>query len=92
LHKDEVEQAGINEVIKDKIQMKNKCEVEYNSFLSLLCPWRLDGLQAGRPGLVSKQRQDVSLLHNVRTYPGAQPASYPMSTGASFSGGKTVGA
>jgi hypothetical protein len=46
-------------------QVKNKCGVEYTPFLSLLCPWRLDGLWAGRPGLDSGQGQDVSLLHNV---------------------------
>jgi hypothetical protein len=61
-------------------------------FLSLLCPWRLDGLRAGRPGLVSRQGQVVSLLHNVRTGFRARLDSYQMSTGGSFSGGKTVGA
>jgi hypothetical protein len=68
--------------------VKNECEVKYTPFLSLPCPWRLDGLRAGQPGLVSRQRQDVSLLHNVQTGSGAHPASYPASTGGSFSGGK----
>jgi hypothetical protein len=55
LQKDEQEQARINEAIKDKFQAKNKYEVGYTPFLSLLCPWRLDGLRAGRPGLDSRQ-------------------------------------
>jgi hypothetical protein len=53
---------------------------------------RLNVLRAGRPGLNSWQEQDVSLLHNVQSGSGAHQASYPMSTGGSFSGGKTVGA
>jgi hypothetical protein len=61
--------------------------MEYNPFLSLLCPWRLDGLRAGQPGLDSRQGQDASLLHNVQTGSGAHPASYPVSTGESISGG-----
>jgi hypothetical protein len=77
----------IYEAIKDRNQVKHKCEVEYTPFLSLLCPWRLDGLQAGQPGLDSRQGQDVSLLHNVQTGSGANPASYPVSTGGPFSGG-----
>jgi hypothetical protein len=75
-----------------KIQVKNKCEVGYTSFLSLLCPWCLDGLRTGQPGLDSRQGQDVSLLHNVQTGSGAHPGSYPMSIGGSYSGCKTVGA
>jgi hypothetical protein len=35
---------------------------------------------------------DVPILHNVQTCSGAHPASYPMTTGGSFSGCKTVGA
>jgi hypothetical protein len=50
-------------------------------------PWRLDGLRAGQPGLDSRQGQDVSLLHNVQTGSGFHPASYPVNTGGSFSGG-----
>jgi hypothetical protein len=80
----------MNEAIKDRNQVENKCEVEYNPFLSLLCPWRLDGLRAGQPGLDSGQGQDVSFLHNVRTGSGARPASYPASTGGSFSGCKNL--
>jgi hypothetical protein len=76
----------VNEAIKDRNQVKNKCEVEYTPFLSLLCPWRLDGLRAGQPGMDSRQGQDVSLLHDVQTGSGAHPASYPMSTGGSFFG------
>jgi hypothetical protein len=80
----------MNEAIKDKIQVKSNFEVGCTPFLSLLCPWHLDRLRAGRPGLDSRQEQDVSLLHNVHTGSGVHPASYPMSTGDSFSGGKTV--
>jgi hypothetical protein len=67
--------------------VKKKCEMEYTPFLSLLCPWRHNGLRAGQPGLDSRQGQDVSLLHNVQTGFGAHQASYPMSTGGFFSGG-----
>jgi hypothetical protein len=35
-------------------------ELEYAPFLSLLCPWRLDGLRAGRPGFDSRQGQVFS--------------------------------
>jgi hypothetical protein len=45
--------------------VKNKCEVGYTPFLSLLYPWRLNRLRAGQPGLDSRKGQDVSLLHNV---------------------------
>jgi hypothetical protein len=75
-------QAHINEAIEDKIQVKNKREVGYTPFLSFLCPWRLDGLRAGLPGLDSRKGQAVSLLHNVQTGSGAHSAPYPMSTGA----------
>jgi hypothetical protein len=33
-----------------------------------------------------------SLLHSVQIGPGAHPASYPMGTGDSFSGGNAAGA
>jgi hypothetical protein len=69
-----------------KTKFNWKINVEYTPFLSLLCPWGLDGLQAGRPGLDSRQVQDVPLLHNVQTGSGAHPASYPMSAGGSYSG------
>jgi hypothetical protein len=69
--------------------VKNKCQLEYTPFLSLPCPWPLDGLRDGRPGLNSGQGQDVSLLHNVQTGSGAHPASDQMSTGALSSGVKT---
>jgi hypothetical protein len=61
--------------MKDKNQVKDKCEVEYTPFLSLLCLWRLDGLQAGQPGLDSREGQEVSLLHNVLTGSGMKPTS-----------------
>jgi hypothetical protein len=59
-------------------------------FLSPLCPWRLGGLRAGQPGLDSRKGQDVSLLHKVQTCSGAHPASYSVSTGGSFSGGRNL--
>jgi hypothetical protein len=37
--------------------VNNNCEVGYTPFLSLLCPWRLDGLRAGQPGLDSRHGQ-----------------------------------
>jgi hypothetical protein len=36
--------------------------------------------------------QDFSLFHSVQTGSGAHPASYPMSTGASFPRGIAAGA
>jgi hypothetical protein len=68
-----------------KVQVKIKCEVEHT-------PISVASRRAGRPELDSRQEQDVSLLHIVQTASGAHPASCPMSTGGSFSGGKTVGA
>jgi hypothetical protein len=59
-------------------------------FLSLQCPLRLGGLRAGHPGLDSWQGLDVSPLHNVQTGFGINPASYQMSTGGSFTGGKNL--
>jgi hypothetical protein len=35
--------------------------------------------------------EDFSPLHDVQTGSGAQPASYPVSTGSSFPGGKAAG-
>jgi hypothetical protein len=60
-------------------------------FLTLQCPWLLDGLRAGQPALDSRQGQYVSHLRKVHTGSGAHPASYPMSTGGSCSGGKNLG-
>jgi hypothetical protein len=64
------------DAIKDKIKVNNNFEVGYTPFLSLPCPWRLDGLRAGRAGLDSGQGQDVSLLHNVQT--GSGPTQPPI--------------
>jgi hypothetical protein len=72
--------------------VKIKCEVEYTPFLSLLCPWSLDGLLTGQPGLDSGQGQDVSLLHDVQTGPGAHPAFYTVSSEGSFTGDKNLNA
>jgi hypothetical protein len=33
---------------------------------------------------ISLKRHDLSLLHNIQTYSGAHPASYPMDTGGVF--------
>jgi hypothetical protein len=70
--------------------VKNKCEMEYTPFLSLLCPWRLDGHRVGQMGLHSGQGQDVSFLHDVQTGFGAHPASYTVSTGGSFTGDENL--
>jgi hypothetical protein len=53
-----------------------------------VAPWQATGWT---PGVGFLAGADVSLLHNVQTGSGAHPASYPMSTGGSFSVGKTVG-
>jgi hypothetical protein len=45
-----------------------------------------DELRAGRPGFDSLQEQDFPSLPRVQTGSGAQPASYPMCTGAYFPG------
>jgi hypothetical protein len=42
-------------------------------------------------GSESRYSKNFSLLHVVQTGSGTHPASYPMSTGASFSGGRTAG-
>jgi hypothetical protein len=51
--------------------------------------YRLDG--QGR-GVRVPIREGFSSLHIVQTCSGAHPASYPMDTGASFSGDKAAGA
>jgi hypothetical protein len=48
--------------------------MEYTPFLSLLCPWRLDGHKGGQLGLDS----------------GAHPASYTVSPGGSFTGDENL--
>jgi hypothetical protein len=73
--------------IKDRNQVKMKCEVEYTPFLSLLCAWRFDGLRGGQPGLDSEQGQNVRLLQNVLTGSGAHPASYTGEYQGPFLGG-----
>jgi hypothetical protein len=47
-----------------------------------------NGIRAERPGFDFQQGNN-SLFHSVQTDPGAQPASYPEGTGASFPEGKT---
>jgi hypothetical protein len=44
------------------------------------------GLGAGNPGFESRQGQDFSLLHSVRTGSGAYAASYPTGTGVKRQG------
>jgi hypothetical protein len=70
--------------------MKNKCEVEYTPFLSLLCPWRLDGQSSGQVGLDYGQGQDVSLLDDVWAGSGAHTASSAVRTGGSFTGDENL--
>jgi hypothetical protein len=70
--------------------VKNKCEVEYTPFLSLLCPWRLDGHRGGELGLDSGQGQDVSLLHDVQISSGAHQGSYTVNIGGSFTGDENL--
>jgi hypothetical protein len=55
--------------------------------------WRLaTGWTTEGSEFESRQSQELSLLHVVQTGSGAHPASYPMGTGGSFSGGKAAGA
>jgi hypothetical protein len=42
--------------------------------------------------LIPAGARDFSLLHSVQTGSGADPTSYPMSTGGSFPGGNAAGA
>jgi hypothetical protein len=51
-----------------------------------------DGLWAGRPGFESRQVKDFSHLQSVRTSYRTHPASYPMTIGGGFPGGKSAGA
>jgi hypothetical protein len=67
-----------------KTEIKWKINVEYTPFLSLLCPWLLDGHRGGQLGLDSGQR------HNVQTGSGAHPASYTVSTRGSFTGDENL--
>jgi hypothetical protein len=64
-------------------------------FLSMKKPGYLsrysDRVWARRPGFESRQEQDFSLLHNVKTGSGARPASYPMGTGDSSPRVKRLG-
>jgi hypothetical protein len=48
----------------------------------------IDGQQAGWRGFDSRQGQDFSLFCSVQNGSGAHPASYPISSGGFFSGGK----
>jgi hypothetical protein len=45
-----------------------------------------------RWGSIPGEAGNFSLHHRVQNGPGAHPASYPMGTGGSFSGGKAAGA
>jgi hypothetical protein len=55
--------------------------------------WRLaTGWTAEGSELESQKGQDFSPLHVVQTRSGAHPASCPVGTGGSFSGGKAAGA
>jgi hypothetical protein len=50
------------------------------------------GWTTERSEFESRQSQEFSLLHVVWTGSGAHPASYPLSTGSSFPGGRADGA
>jgi hypothetical protein len=54
------------------------------SVLVLATNWTIDDRFPAGAG-------NFSLLHRVQTTSGAYPASYPMGTGGSFFGGKSVG-
>jgi hypothetical protein len=83
----EGQQQCINEAIEDWIRVKNKCEVEYTPFLSLLCSWRLDGVDSWDwiPG-----KGEMFLFSKIQTGSGANQASYTVSTGGSFAGEKNL--
>jgi hypothetical protein len=92
LQKDEVAKSRHAYMRHLKTKFKWKINVKWSKRHSYHpCPWRLDGLLAGWPGLDFWQGQDVSLLHNVQTSSGAHPASYPMSTGGFSPGGLSSG-
>jgi hypothetical protein len=73
--------------VQDPInEVKNKCEVEYTPCLSLLCPWRLDGLDS-RGWIPGRGKM---FLFSTTSRPVLGPTqAYPVSTGGSFSGVKT---
>jgi hypothetical protein len=50
--------------------VKYKCKVEYSPFLSLLCPWCLDGHGGGQVGLDYGEGHDASLLTKSRRVQG----------------------
>jgi hypothetical protein len=56
----------------------------------LVSPYN-DGLGAGRPGLDSRQRQNISLLHRVQPGSGAHTSSYTMGIGDSFPESRVTG-
>jgi hypothetical protein len=76
--------------LETKIKWKINVKWRYTPFLSLLCPWCLNGQQAGQLVLDSRQGQDVSLLHNIQAGSGAHPASYTLSTEGSFMGDENL--
>jgi hypothetical protein len=49
-----------------------------------------DGLRVGRPGFDSRQGQDFSPLHNVRTGSDAHPAADSRDTRSDCPGGKAA--
>jgi hypothetical protein len=61
-----------------------------SSLVSIVTSYRLDDHGSGVQFPMGAG--NFSLLHHVHTVSGAHPASYPMSTGGSFSRGKATGA
>jgi hypothetical protein len=71
---------------------KNVSRITRSEDESRYLSWYRDGQQAERPGFESRHCKIFLFFTASRPTPGAHPASYPMGTGGSFSGGKTVGA
>jgi hypothetical protein len=63
-------------------------EYSRNSAVGIATSYELDNQGVRVRGPVG---QEFSLLHVVQTDSGAHPASYPMSTGGFFPGGKAAG-
>jgi hypothetical protein len=66
-------------------------EYKLKSWCCLCVQWYSAGLRAGWSGFRALTgAMNFSLRHRVQTCSGAHQASYPMGTGASFSGGKAT--
>jgi hypothetical protein len=94
-HKIQMPQKSVNWLLKCtpkyeycKISLLLTEFVSWDSAVGIATGNGLDGPRgwSSSPGSVR------NFLHVVQTGPGAHPASYPMGTGGSFSGGKAAGA